>query len=66
MTSIEIIAVKGRSELKDFIDLPWRIYAEYPNWVPPLKKEVRQMLDLRKHSFWPDVVRRPWEGSSAL
>ena len=52
MAGIEIIAVEGRSELKDFIDLPWRIYAEYPNWVPPLKKEVRRMLDPHKHPFW--------------
>jgi hypothetical protein len=37
MAGIEIVAVKGGSELKDFIDLPWRIYAEYPKWVPPLK-----------------------------
>lgn len=52
MAGIEIIAVKGGSELKDFIDLPWRIYAEYPNWVPPLKKEVRRMLDPHRHPFW--------------
>ncbi len=52
MAGIEIIAVEKRSELKDFIDLPWRIYAEYPKWVPPLKKEVRRMLDPGKHPFW--------------
>jgi hypothetical protein len=52
MTAIEIIAVEGRSELRDFIDIPWRIYAGYPRWVPPLKKEVRRMLDPRKHPFW--------------
>jgi hypothetical protein len=52
LTGIEIVAVEGGPELKDFIDLPWRIYAEYPNWIPPLKKEVRRMLDPRKHPFW--------------
>ncbi len=52
MTGVEIIAVEGRSELKNFIDLPWKIYAEYPNWVPPLKNEVSRMLDPRKHPFW--------------
>jgi len=52
MAGIEIIIVEGGSELKAFIDLPWRIYAQYPNWVPPLKKEVRRMLDPRKHPFW--------------
>jgi len=52
MAGVEIITVEGGSELKDFIDLPWKIYAKYPNWVPPLKKEVRRMLDPRKHPFW--------------
>lgn len=52
MAEIEIIPVEGGSVLKDFIDLPWKIYAEYPNWVPPLKKEVRRMLDPHKHPFW--------------
>ena len=52
MAGIEIITVERGSELKDFIDLPWKIYAEYPNWVPPLKKEVRRMLDPRMHPFW--------------
>ena len=52
MAGIEIIAVEGGPELKDFIDLPWKIYTEYPNWVPPLKKEVRRVLDPRKHPFW--------------
>ena len=52
MADIEIIAVEGGSELKDFIDLPWRIYADYPQWVPPLKREVRRMLDPLRHPFW--------------
>ena len=52
MAGIEIITVEGESELKDFIGLPWRIYAGYSRWVPPLKKEVRRMLDPRNHPFW--------------
>ena len=52
MAGMEIITVERGSELKDFIDLPWRIYAKYPNWVPPLKKEVRRMLDPSRHPFW--------------
>ena len=52
MAGIEIIAVEGGSTLKEFIDLPWRIYAEHPNWVPPLKKEVRRLLDPNRHPFW--------------
>ncbi|WP_319585641.1 acyl-CoA N-acyltransferase [uncultured Desulfobulbus sp.] len=52
MAGIEIVTVTSRSELKDFIDLPWTIYADYPQWVPPLKKEVRRMLDPGTHPFW--------------
>jgi hypothetical protein len=52
MGGVEIIPVEKRPELKEFIDLPWKIYAEYPRWVPPLKKEVRRMLDPRIHPFW--------------
>jgi hypothetical protein len=52
MPCTKIITVEGVSDLREFIDLPWRIYAGYPKWVPPLKKEVRRMLDPRKHPFW--------------
>jgi hypothetical protein len=52
MAGVEIITMESRAEMKDFINLPWRIYADYPNWVPPLKKDVRRMLDTSKHPFW--------------
>jgi hypothetical protein len=52
MAGIEIISAEGGSALKDFIDLPWKLYAGYPKWVPPLKKEVRRLLDPRSHPFW--------------
>ncbi|MBI5103068.1 MAG: acyl-CoA N-acyltransferase [Nitrospirae bacterium] len=52
MAEVEIITVEGGSELEDFIDLPWKIYSEYPNWVPPIKKDVRLLLDPLRHPFW--------------
>jgi hypothetical protein len=58
MAGIEIVVVEGGSELKDFINLPWNLYAEYPRWVPPLKKEVRRLLDPRRHPFWSSAERR--------
>ena len=58
IAGIEIVVVEGGSDLKDFIDLPWNLYAEYPRWVPPLKKEVRRLLDPRRHPFWSSAERR--------
>ena len=75
IAGIEIVVVEGGSELNDFIDLPWNLYAVYPSWVPPLKKEVRRLLDPRRHPFLV-VCRAPalsgpaqfagrWAGSRA-
>jgi hypothetical protein len=57
MADINIITVERESELKDFIDLPWKIYAAYPRWVPPLKKEVGRLLDTARHPFWESSER---------
>ena len=58
MAGIEVVVVERGSELEDFIGLPWNLYAEYPRWVPPLKKEVRRLLDPRRHPFWSSAERR--------
>jgi len=58
MAYIEIIVVADAAELREFIDLPWKLYAAYPNWVPPLKKEVRRLLDPHQHPFWEFSERR--------
>ena len=31
----------ARGDLRRFVDLPWRLYAGDPCWVPPLRKQVR-------------------------
>jgi hypothetical protein len=57
MAGIDIITVERKSELKDFINLPWKIYEAYPKWVPPLKKEVCHLLDPTRHPFWESAER---------
>ncbi|MGZ4886226.1 MAG: acyl-CoA N-acyltransferase [Candidatus Aminicenantales bacterium] len=57
MAGIDIVTVEKESELKDFIDLPWKIYAAYPKWVPPLKKDIRRLLNPAKHPFWESAER---------
>jgi hypothetical protein len=57
VTGIDIVTVERESELRDFIELPWKIYAAQSRWVPPLKKEVRRMLDPARHPFWESSER---------
>ena len=48
---LRIRAVASRDELRRFVELPWRLYAGDPCWVPPLKKQVTDYLD-RSHPFY--------------
>ncbi|MES2173337.1 MAG: N-acetyltransferase [Pseudomonadota bacterium] len=51
-TDLVITPVSGKADLKAFIDLPWRLYAHDPNWVPPLKGEVKELLTPGKNPFF--------------
>lgn len=52
MSNVEIIEANSLANLNEFINLPWEIYSSHPNWVPPLKKVVRRMLDPQAHPYW--------------
>jgi hypothetical protein len=54
---VNISEVKTERQLTAFIDLPWRIYQGNPNWIPPLKKDVRHLLDADRHPFWEHARR---------
>jgi GNAT superfamily N-acetyltransferase len=49
---LEIRPVQTRRDLRQFIQVPQRIYADDPHWVPPLAMEVKEFLDRRKHPFY--------------
>ncbi len=49
--------IETKKDWKKFIDLPFRLYKEDKNWVPPLKKEVFFKLNTKKHPFWEHAIR---------
>lgn len=48
----EVRPVRGRSELQAFIRLPWRLYRDSAEWVPPLISERKRHLDKRRNPFF--------------
>ena len=48
---LEVSPVISRTDLKAFMKLPWRIYKDDPQWVPPLLGELEKVLDKRKHPY---------------
>ena len=51
MASLTIRPVRGRGDLKRFVELPYRLHAGTP-WVPPLKLERRLFLSRRLNPYF--------------
>jgi GNAT superfamily N-acetyltransferase len=50
--SVEVKPVATKRDLMRFIKLPWRLYRNEPNWVPPLISERKRFLDRSKNPFF--------------
>ena len=55
----ELRPVRTKSDWADFIEVPWSIYGNDPNWVPPLRIAVRDMLDVNKNPFFKHAFMHP-------
>ena len=50
--SVGVRPVEGRRELREFIELPYRLHADSPQWVPPLRLERRLFLSRRFNAYF--------------
>ena len=55
MGGIEVSAVEGKGGLKQFVELPYRLYRNERHWVPPLRIAVKELLDREKHPFYANA-----------
>ncbi len=51
MPNILIKPVVTPADKRAFVDLPFRLYADNPNWVPPLKSEVLGLITSGKNPW---------------
>jgi GNAT superfamily N-acetyltransferase len=49
---VDVSVVAGRRDLKAFVDLPYRLHATSPVWIPPLKLDQRMLLSRRLNAFF--------------
>ncbi len=52
MLTIEKIDTKSKSQMRRFVRLPYRLYANHPQWVPPLFMDAELQLNRNKHPFY--------------
>jgi GNAT superfamily N-acetyltransferase len=55
LSTLAVKRVTSRREQKQFVNLPWTLYAGDPNWVPPLLMEHRRLLNYKPHPFYDDA-----------
>jgi GNAT superfamily N-acetyltransferase len=50
--ALDVRPVASKRELNTFIKLPWRLYRNEPNWVPPLVFDRKRFLDRSRNPFF--------------
>ncbi|NJN79706.1 MAG: hypothetical protein HC797_04095 [Anaerolineales bacterium] len=51
MLIIEKVDTENKKQVKRFVELPYQIYANCPQWVPPLNIDAYNQLNRKKHPF---------------
>lgn len=52
MLSIEKIDTRNRSQVRRYINIPFRLYKDHPQWVPPLYLDAELQLNRDRHPFY--------------
>ncbi len=52
MAKVQVRPVESKHQLKQFIKLPWKIYQNDPNWVPPLLMDRMKHFNRSKNPFF--------------
>ncbi|MBV8999835.1 MAG: GNAT family N-acetyltransferase [Solirubrobacterales bacterium] len=50
--ALDVRPVASKRELNTFIKLPWRLYRNEPNWVPPLLFDRKRFFDRKRNPFY--------------
>lgn len=47
-----VFLVNSTSLKKDFLNFPYKLYKDDPHWIPPLRLERSEMMDVKKNPFF--------------
>ncbi len=50
--SLEIIKVKDKKQLSDFVKFPYELYSQNDLWVPPIFNEQMDFFEIKKNPFF--------------
>lgn len=58
--AIEVVALRGSADRRRFVDFPYRLHRGDPNWVPPLRRDVKMLLSRRRNPFFDHGEAQFW------
>ena len=59
-TSFSIRAVEGKADVKEFRQLPYRIYKSDPYWIPHLRQDIEEVFDPKQNTFFSHGEVERW------
>jgi len=66
---IEVRPVLNKKDLQEFIMLPFWLYKNDPNWVPPLISDQKKFFDPKQNGYYDHsevILFLAWEGNKAI
>jgi hypothetical protein len=57
---VEVIALRSARDRRRFVNLPYDLHRNDPNWVPPLRRDIRVLLDRRRNPFFDHGEAEFW------
>ena len=52
MLTVSKLDTRSQAQVRRFVQLPFRLYANHPQWVPPILSDIALMLNRQKHPFY--------------
>ncbi len=49
--TLQIVTVETPQQRKEFIAFPYRLHKDDPTWTPPLRMQMREQFDEKRHPF---------------
>ncbi len=56
MLRVDKIDTNDKTLVRKFVDIPYRLYKNYPQWVPPIRMDVETQLNRKKHPFYEHSI----------
>jgi GNAT superfamily N-acetyltransferase len=57
---VDIVEVTSSSLMREFVELPYAMYARHRQWVPPLRRDERRRLSAAHNAFFDHADIRCW------